>query len=110
MADDLLFRTEPPWNQEDGADIPEGHAILAELPAVQWGWEGDMYFWILRDLTGRIYLGTSCHGKFYEAKTQVLEEQIRELQSYIDATQQALKMLTPAHALPMPTSEEGAEP
>lgn len=94
MTKNSLFRTEPPWNLEDGAAIPEGHTILAEFPAVNWGWECDMYFWILRDPTGRIYLWASSHVMFYEAEIQELEEQISELQSYIDATQQALKMLT----------------
>lgn len=91
MTDDKrLFRTSPPW--EEAPTLPKGHEILAEFPAVLWGWECDMYYWIIRDPSSRVYVGATNHGKFYAAKPDKLERQINELNSYIEVTQQALSM------------------
>lgn len=91
MTTELVFRTSPPWEQ--APTLPEGHKILAEFPAVCWGWECDMYYWIIRDTSGRVYVGATSHGRFYEAKLSELTHQIDELNSYIEATQKALSML-----------------
>jgi hypothetical protein len=52
-----------------------------------------MYYWIIRDPSGRVYVGATSHGRFYEAKSSELTSQIDRLNLYIDATQQALSML-----------------
>ena len=52
-----------------------------------------MYYWIVRDLSGRVYVGATSHGRFYEAKSSELTYQIDKLNSYIEATQKALSML-----------------
>lgn len=91
-----LFNTNPPFNLENGAEIPDGHVILAEFPNVQWGWEGDMYFWIVRHPSGQVYLGESCHGRLHESNTDALQIQIAELEKYIAATRQGLEMLSNA--------------
>ena len=91
MADyKRLLRTSPPW--KEAPTLPKGHEILAEFPAVLWGWECDMYYWIIRDPSSRVYVGATSHGMFYEAKPDRLAHQINELNSYIEATQQALSM------------------
>ncbi len=51
-----------------------------------------MYYWIIRDPSNRVYTGATSHGRFYEAKPDELTYQISKLNSYIEATQQALSM------------------
>lgn len=51
-----------------------------------------MYYWIIRDPSNRVYIGATGHGRFYEAKPDELMRQINQLNSYIEATQQALSM------------------
>lgn len=91
MTAESVFRTSPPWEQVP--TLPEGHEILAEFPTVVWGWECDMYYWIICDPSNRVYIGATNHGSFYEAKPDELTYQISKLNSYIEATQQALSML-----------------
>ena len=91
MTTESVFRTSPPWEQ--APTLPEGHEIVAEFPAVCWGWECDMYYWIIRDSFNRVYVGTTSHGSFYKAEPAELTDKINTLNSYIQAMQQALSLL-----------------
>ena len=75
---DMTLRWQGPWESEDLDQIPEGHKILAEFPAVVWGWECDLYQWILRDPDGRRYIGGTSHGSFYEVKLTDISQSIFE--------------------------------
>ena len=75
---DMTLRWRGPWESEDLNQIPEGHEILAEFPAVVWGWEYDLYQWILRDPNGRRYIGGTSHGRFYEVKLADISQSIFE--------------------------------
>lgn len=75
---DMTLRWQGPWRSEDLSQIPEGHEILAEFPAVIWGWECDLYQWILRAPDGRRYVGGTNHGRFYEVKLAAISEFIQE--------------------------------
>ena len=89
------FRTEPPWERADR--VPIGYEILAEFPNVSWGWECDLYYWILRDTDGEIFLGSTDHGGFRWHRKQdaidTLKEDIETLSKFIQDTQRALEML-----------------
>lgn len=90
------FRTEPPW--KGGKYVPAEYEILAEFPCVCWGWECDLYYWILRDPTdGEVFLGSTNHGRFFWRRKQdaidTLGEDIETLNEYIQDTQRALEML-----------------
>ena len=89
------FRTEPPW-QNEGVVIPPEYTIVAELPCVTWGWELDLYYWILKDQDGTLVLGASSHGRFYLADADSLKEQISTLSGYLEATKSALQLITAA--------------
>jgi hypothetical protein len=71
---DMTLRWQGPWESEDLDQIPEGHKILAEFPSVVWGWECDLYQWILRDPNGRRYIGGTSHGSFYEVNLANISE------------------------------------
>ena len=86
--------TEPPWSGEDQDRIPPEYTIVAEFPSVTWGWECDMYYWILRDPEGRFVIGATSHGRFYIGELSQLEDQINNLTDYIGATRKAIEMLT----------------
>ena len=73
--DEYSLRLKEPWQGGVGA-IPDGHTILAEFPSILWGWEGDMYAWILRDPSGRKYIGTTSHGRFCEQSLADIAEDI----------------------------------
>jgi len=75
---DMTLRLQGPWESESIDVIPEGHTIEAEFPSVVWGWEGDLYRWILRAPDGRRYIGGTNHGKFYEVKLADISETIQE--------------------------------
>jgi hypothetical protein len=75
---DMTLRWQGPWESEDLNQIPKGHEILAEFPSVVWGWECDLYQWILRDPDGRRYIGGTSHGRFYEVKLADISEAIQE--------------------------------
>jgi hypothetical protein len=90
------FRTEPP--REGGKYVPAEYEILAEFPCVCWGWECDLYYWILRDPTdGEVFLGSTNHGGFFWERKQdaidTLEEDIKTLNEFIQDTKRALEML-----------------
>ena len=90
------FRTEPPW--EGGKYVPAEYEILAEFPNVSWGWEVDLYYWILRDPTdGEVFLGSTDHTGFRWHRKQdaidMLKEDIETLNGFIQDTQRALEML-----------------
>ena len=89
------FRTEPPW-QKKGIDIPPEYTIVAELPCVTWGWELDLYYWILKDQDGTLVLGGSNHGGFCLANADSLKEQISTLSGYIEDTKSALQLIAEA--------------
>ena len=89
------FRTEPPW-QKEGIDIPPEYTIVAELPRVVWGWELDLYYWILKDQDGTLVLGASSHGCFYLDNADSLKEQISTLSGYLEATKSALQLIAAA--------------
>ena len=89
------FRTEPPW-QKEGIDIPPEYTIVAELPRVTWGWELDLYYWILKDQDGTLVLGGSNHGGFRLVNADSLKEQISALSGYLEATKSALQLITAA--------------
>ena len=89
------FRTEPPW-QKKGIDIPPEYTIVAELPHVEWGWELDLYYWILKDQDGTLVIGASNHGRFYLANADSLKEQISTLSGYLEATKSALQLIAAA--------------
>ena len=88
------FRTEPPW--ETKAYIPPEYTIVAELPCVTWGWELDLYYWILKDQDGTLVIGRSNHGGFCLANTYSLKEQISTLSGYIEDTKSALQLIAEA--------------
>jgi hypothetical protein len=71
---DMTLRWQGPWESEDLDQIPEGHEILAEFPSVVWGWECDLYQWILRAPDGRRYIGGTSHGRFHEVKLADISE------------------------------------
>lgn len=73
---DMALRLQGPWKSEDLDVIPEGHTIVAEFPSVVWGWECDLYRWILRAPDGRRYIGGISHGNFYEVSPASLYEDI----------------------------------
>lgn len=90
------FRTEPPWQKGGGVSIPPEYTIVAELPCVIWGWEHDLYYWILKDQDGALVLGASNHGSFYLADADSLKEQISTLSGYLEATKSALQLIAAA--------------
>ena len=75
---DMTLRWQCPWESEDLSQIPKGHEILAEFPSVVWGWEGDLYQWILRAPDGRRYIGGTSYGRFYKVKLADISEAIQE--------------------------------
>ena len=89
------FRTEPPWERADR--VPAEYEILAEFPNVSWGWECDLYYWILRDTDGEIFLGSTNHTRFCWHRKQdaidTLKEAIETLNEFIQDTKRALEML-----------------
>ena len=87
------FRTEPPWSTEELDRIPPGYTIIAELPSVTWGWDCDLYYWILRNPEGQLVIASTNHGSFYIGKASDLHYQINELADYIKATSEAIAML-----------------
>ena len=88
------FRTEPPWRA--AVDIPPEYTIVAELPCVIWGWELDLYYWILKDQNGTLVVGGSSHGRFYLDDADSLKEQISTLSGYLEATKSALQLIAAA--------------
>ena len=92
------FRTEPPW--QEGDSIPPEYTIVAELPCVIWGWEIDLYYWILKDQDGALVLGASSHGRFYLANADSLKEKISTLSGYLEATKSALHLIAAAQPTP----------
>ena len=87
------FRTEPPWQEKEEISIPPEYTIVAELPCVTWGWELDLYYWILKDQDGALVIGASSHGRFYLADADSLKEQISALSGYLEATKSALQLI-----------------
>jgi hypothetical protein len=89
------FQTEPPWESADR--VPAEYEILAEFPNVSWGWECDLYYWILRDTDGEIFLGSTNHTRFCWHRKQdaidMLKEDIETLNEFIQDTKRALEML-----------------
>lgn len=89
------FRTEPPW--EEGHLVPAEYEILAEFPCVCWGWEMDLYYWILRDVDGEVFLGSASHGSFFSRRKErainMLKVDIETLNEFIQHMQRALEML-----------------
>jgi hypothetical protein len=90
------FRTEPPW-EEGHRLVPAKYEILAEFPCVCWGWEMDIYYWILRDVDGEVFLGSSSHDAFFSRRKQLavdmLKQDIKMLNEFIQHMQRALEML-----------------
>jgi hypothetical protein len=70
------LRWKGPWESESVDQVPEGHKIVAEFPNVVWGWEGDLYCWIIEDPSGRQYIGGTSHGGFCEVKLSNIQEDI----------------------------------
>lgn len=103
------FLTGPPWDSNDIDQIPPQYTIVAELPSVTWGWEGDLHYWILRDSQCKHVIGTTAHGSFCIAPTSALEDQIRDLTDFIEATKKGLEMLSDVPTTPNanPTPENG---
>ena len=85
--EEYLLRWEGPWYGEV-QKVPEGHEVLAEFPSMLWGWEGDLYAWILRDPSGRKYIGTTSHGRFYEQRLANIAEEIAMHEAMADTLQQ----------------------
>lgn len=87
------FRTSPPW--EHGNIVPSEYTVVAEFPCVTWGWECDMYYWILRDSDGNRVLATTNHGSFLVCKEgpEWLKSQVKELSEFIECTKRALEQL-----------------
>jgi hypothetical protein len=73
---DYSLRWQGPWLGEI-KKVPKGHEVLAEFPNVEWAWEGDEYKWIIRDPSGRRYIGATNHGAFYEAKLSEITDAIQ---------------------------------
>lgn len=88
------FRTQPPWAGSPEAIVPPGFEVVAEFPNVQWGWEMDSYYWILRNPDGALVLGTTAHGEFRFVEGSELLERIDELTDFIRATRRAYDMLS----------------
>ena len=103
------FRTAPPlkvW--EYAVDVPAQYEILAEFPCVTWGWESDLYQWILRDpLSGEVFLGGTAYGRFFKSSNSIdsLKEDINRLTEYVGCAQLALKMLIKESPI-TPTQED----
>jgi hypothetical protein len=72
---DYSLRWQGPW-LGDIKQVPGGHVVLAEFPNVEWAWDGDEYKWIIRDPSGRRYIGATSHGAFYEAKLSEITDAI----------------------------------
>lgn len=72
----IALRWKGPWESTDIDQVPEGHKIVAEFPNVVWGWEGDLYCWIIEDPSGRQYIGGTSHGGFCEVKLSNIQEDI----------------------------------
>ena len=89
------FRTEPPWESAD--TVPTEYEILAEFSNVCLGWECDLYYWILRDTDGKVFLGSTTHGRFLQHRKQdaidTLKKDIEYLNQFVQDTQRALEML-----------------
>lgn len=85
--EEYSLRWEDPW-QGEVQQVPEGHEVLAEFPSMLWGWEGDLYAWILRDPSGRKYIGTTSHGKFCEQPLANIAEEIAMHEAMADTLQQ----------------------
>jgi hypothetical protein len=70
------LRWKGPWESKSVDQVPEGHKIVAEFPNVVWGWECDLYRWIIEDPSGRRYIGGTSHGRFHEVKLPSVQEGI----------------------------------
>lgn len=75
---EMTLRWQGPWESKNIDQIPKGHEILAEFPNVAWGWECDLYSWVLRDPNGRRYLASTSHGHFHEVELASIAECIQE--------------------------------
>jgi hypothetical protein len=91
------FRTEPPWGDYAHL-VPTEYEIVAEFPSVVWGWECDLYQWILRAPDGELVVGGTSHGSFYVRRgvdaIRTLNNDIEILNSFIEDTQRALRFLS----------------
>jgi hypothetical protein len=91
--DDYSLRRKGPWHGTI-EKVPEGHEVLAEFPSVVWGWEADLYAWILRDPSGRKYIGTTSHGGFCEQPLANIAEEIAVHEAMVDTLQQVFTSIT----------------